>query len=179
MTAHPLKPAAGPPRLAALPGAPPEALGIPVPSLLHDQSPSGGTGPKPRAWTVVFPPGMEILTGNNRLSRYPKARVVKALREQGWAQAKRLGLPRLERAEIHVTYLPPPRRLQDRHPLASARIEDGQNLDPTSKALIDGIVSAGVLRSDSRKYVRRVSNELLEGTCPRGQVVLHITEVTT
>jgi hypothetical protein len=121
---------------------------------------------------------MEILTGNNRLSRYPKARLVKELRQQGWAAAKRLKLPRIERAEIRVTYLPPPRRVQDRHPLASARIEDGENLAPTSKALIDGIVSAGVFASDSRKHVRRVSNELLEGTDPRGQVCVHITEVT-
>jgi hypothetical protein len=192
MTPHPTRRAAGlAPESAALPSERPPGHSegnSPASPLAY---PGGGAGPQTpgsgderepsplpgRTFTLEFPPGMEILTGNNRLSRYPKARVTKALREQGWAQAKRLKLPRLERAEICVTYLPPPRRVQDRHPLASARIEDGENLGPTSKALIDGIVSAGVFASDSRKHVRRVSNELLDGTCPRGQVVLHIVEV--
>ena len=63
---------------------------------------------------LAFEPGMEILPSNTRLSRYPKARVVRALREQGWGAAKKARLPRLERADIHVTYLPPPRRKKDR-----------------------------------------------------------------
>lgn len=128
---------------------------------------------------LEFEPGMEILPSNTRLSRYPKARVVRALREQGWGAAKKARLPRLERADIHVTYLPPPRRKKDRHPLASARVEDDDALALTGKALIDGITSAGTFASDSRRHVRKVSYELLPGTCPRGQVVVHITEVVS
>jgi hypothetical protein len=132
-----------------------------------------------RTWALEFPAGMELLTGNNRLSRYPKARVVKALREQGWGAAVSNRLPPIERADIHVTYLPPPRLRKDRHPFASARIEDSENLAPTGKALIDGIAQAGTFGGgDSRKHVRRVTYELLPGTCPRGQVTLHITEVS-
>jgi len=128
-------------------------------------------------WTLEFPPGMELLTGNNRLSRYPKAAVVKALREQGRIAAR--DLPQIERADIHVTYLPPPRLRKDRHPFASARVEDSDALGPTAKALIDGIAKAGTFGGgDSRKHVRRVTYELLDGACPRGQVTLHITEVT-
>ncbi len=138
---------------------------------------AGGHHGAPRTWVLEFPAGMELLTANNRLSRYPKARVTKALREQGWGAAMRHRLPRIECATIHVTYLPPPRRRKDRHPFASERIEDSENLAPTGKHLVDGIVDAGVFASDSRKHVRRVTCELLPGSCPRGQVTLHITEV--
>ena len=44
---------------------------------------------------------------------------------------------------------------------------------------MNGLTDAGVFVSDNRKHVRRESYELLEGTCPRGQVLLHITEVTS
>ena len=172
MTAHPQNGAAGPPRLAALPGAPPEALGIPVPSLLHDQSPGGGTGPKPRAWTVVFPPGMEILTGNNRLHYYARAALIKALKETAWGQAKRLKLPQIERADVVIEYRPPAHR----GPLCSAAIRDADNLAPTGKALVDGVTMAGIFPQDTAKHVRRVSYEFGPKS-DRGQVLLHITEV--
>jgi hypothetical protein len=142
-------------------------------------SPTRGTegAQASRTWVLEFEPGMEILPSNTRLSRYPKARVVRALREQGWGAAKKARLPRLECADIHVTYVPPPRRKKDRHPLASARVEDSGALTLTAKALIDGIRDAGVFADDNRKHVRRESYEVLGWSCPRGQVVVRITEV--
>jgi hypothetical protein len=139
---------------------------------------SGGSAPAgdPRTWTITFPAGMEVLTGNNRLSRHPKAGIARELRRQGWIGGRRL--PQIGRADIHVTYLPPPRLLKDRHPFASARVEDSDALWPTGKHLIDGIADAGTFGGgDSRKHVLRVTYELLPGTCPRGQVTLHITEI--
>lgn len=142
---------------------------------------SGGSAPAgdPRTWTIQFPAGMELLTANNRLSLHPKAEIIKTLRQHGGIAARSSRLPLIHRADIHVTYLPPPRRRKDRHPFAAARIEDSENLAPTGKHLIDGIADTGVFGGgDSRKHVRRVTYELLPGTCPRGQVTLHITEVT-
>ena len=45
----------------------------------------------------------------------------------GVAWRTRADLPRVERADIHVTYLPPPRRKKDRDPFASARVDDGDD----------------------------------------------------
>jgi hypothetical protein len=140
---------------------------------------SGGvTGRTPsaesRTWTIEFAPGMELLTGNSRLSRYPRAELIKTLKNAGYIMAKQLKLPRIERADVAVEYRPPAHR----HPLASAMIRDADNLAPATKALIDGFTMAGVFPQDSVKHVRRVSYEFGPKS-ERGQVLLHITEVTS
>jgi crossover junction endodeoxyribonuclease RusA len=115
---------------------------------------------------------MEVLTANNRMHYHAKARLTRILRETGVTMARSARLPRLERADITVEYLPP----AGRHPLASARIRDAENLAPTGKALIDGITQAGVFADDNIRHVRRVSFEFGPKS-KRGQVLLHITEV--
>ena len=88
-------------------------------------------------------------------------------------------IPRIERADVLTTYIPPPRLERDRHPLASARVEDSGSLYPTSKALIDGCRDAGVWADDNFRHVRREIYQLLEGTDPRGRLKLHIIEVAS
>ena len=172
MTARPKIGAVGPPRPAALSCAPPVAQDNPVPPPSPTPG-SGGAGPTTgRAWTVVFPPGMEILTGNNRLHWSAKGRLVKALKETAWGQAKRLKLPRIERADVVIEYRPPAHR----GPLSSAMIRDADNLAPTGKALVDGLTMAGVLEDDRVRHVRRVSYEFGPKS-DRGQVLMHVTEV--
>jgi hypothetical protein len=135
------------------------------------------TPPEPRTWTIELPPSTVLLTSNHRLHRMEAHSVTQSLRDLGRTLARKQRIPRLERADIVLTYLPPPRRAKDRHPLASARVEDSGALTPTGKALIDGLKDAGVFADDNFRHVRRESYELLEGSCPRGQVLLHITEV--
>jgi hypothetical protein len=135
-----------------------------------------------RTWTLEFEPGMPILTSNSRLSRYPKAALIKDLGNRAFWKAAEARLPCIEYADVLVQYQPPPRRLRDRHPFASERVEDSGALAPTGKALIDGLTQAGVFgangkKSDSRKHVRRELYELLPGTHPRGQVTVRITEI--
>ena len=131
-----------------------------------------------RTWTLEFPAGMAILTANHRMHRYAAARRIRELNDAAIKLARVKKLPPIGRADIVVEYLPPPRLRKDRHPLASDRIEDSENLQPTAKALVDGLVRAGVFRNDSRRYVRRVPCEVLEQTHPRGLVRVRITEVT-
>jgi hypothetical protein len=116
---------------------------------------------------------MELLTGNSRLSRYPRAALIKTLKNAGYVMAKRLRLPRIECADVAVEYRPSAHR----HPLASAMIRDADALAPAAKALLDGITLAGVFADDRVKHVRRVSYEFGPKS-ERGQVLLHITEVT-
>lgn len=140
-------------------------------------SPSGGTE-GPRSWVIELPPGTVLLTSNHRLHRMQVHTVTQVLKGTAITLARKQGIPRLERATVLVSYLPPPRVKRLRHPLASARVEDPDALTPTSKALIDGLTQAGVWASDSRKHVLRVTHQLEDGTCPRGRLRLFITEAT-
>ena len=145
------------------------AAGIPAGGDLPTPGLVPPAGPDPRTWTIACPPGMELLTGNSRLSRYPRARLIKTLKGIGWALVLSNRLPRIERVDVAAEYRPPAHR----HPLASAMIRDADNMAPTVKALIDGIFP-----QDSVKHVRRVSYEFGPKS-ERGQVLLHITEVTS
>ena len=132
----------------------------------------------PRTWVIELPPGTEIRTANDRGNVYALNAVTQALKTLMVDLVTKIHkLPRIERAYIVVEYQPPPKRKQDRHPLASKRIEDQDNLAPTAKALVDGLVKAGVLPGDSRKRVRS-ELRLLAETHPRGLVRVRITEVT-
>ena len=178
MTSHLTDGAAVPPRPAAQPCAFPGAQGNPASPQLHDQPPCGGAGTKtPRTFTLEIPPGTVLRTSNDRLSRPVAARLNKALRQLASQLALAARIPRVERADILLTYIPPPRRHVDRHPLASARVEDAGALAPTGKALIDGMKDAGVFADDNFRHVRREIYQLLDGTCPRGRLKLHIIEV--
>jgi crossover junction endodeoxyribonuclease RusA len=129
-----------------------------------------------RTWTLELPPGTPILSANHRMHRYAAARRIKELNAAAILLTRVAKLPVIGRATVLVLYLPPPRLKRDRHPLASDRIEDSENLAPTSKAVVDGLVRGGVFASDSRKYVPRVAYEVLAETHPRGLVRIVITE---
>ena len=134
--------------------------------------------PGTRAWTIELPPGTPILTANHRNNRYAAQRRINELQEAAIHLARAHRLPEIPRAVVLVTYAPPPRLKRDRHPFASERIEDSENLQPTAKALVDGFRKAGVFpHGDSRKYVGWVNCVVLPGSHPRGQVTVHITEV--
>jgi hypothetical protein len=132
----------------------------------------------PRTWTIELPAGTPILTANHRMNRYAAQRRINDLQDVAIQLALLHQLPAIGYATVLAQYNPPPRRMKDRHPLASDRIEDSENLQPTAKALVDGLRKAGVWPSDSRKYVRHVTCEVLPETHPRGQVTVTITEVT-
>ena len=72
-------------------------------------------------------------------------------------------------SERRTTYLPPPRLRRDRHPLASARVEDAGALYPSTKALVDGVTDFGVWADDNFRHVRREIYELLPGTARGGR----------
>ena len=141
---------------------------------------ASGTGPiPPRTWTIEMPPGTPIITGNNRMDRYARNRRTRELKDKIGAIARcRLQIPQLGPVEITTTYYSPPRLKRDRHPFASDAIADHDGIAPTSKALIDGLVACGVLRGDTKRWVRSGRNVLADETHPRGQVVLVITELS-
>ena len=80
------------------------------------------------------------LTENQRLHWALKGRVTKDVRLTGKLLAARLG--RQERVEVTLTWFVPNHRKRD---------ED--NVVPTLKALCDGLVDAGVVPDDTRRFM--------------------------
>ena len=120
-----------------------------------------------RTFTIALPPGLKLLSLNDRGHWAARYRRSQALKKAAWAMALQAKIPRLERVSVAAEYQPPDRRRRDAdNPVASV------------KAAIDGIVAAGVLPSDeSPRYVTSVTCTIGE-TFPLGRLVLHLTEVT-
>lgn len=80
------------------------------------------------------------LTENQRLNRWEKARRVKDTRLVTALWGRRIR--GAERVEVTLTWF-----------VADARKRDEDNVVPTLKALCDGLVDAGVVADDTRRYM--------------------------
>jgi crossover junction endodeoxyribonuclease RusA len=125
-----------------------------------------------RSWTVTIPAPARFLNANHRTDRRAVTPVRRAWREAGTVHARAGRLPQLGRAHVTITF-----RFTDR------RRRDVHNLYPTAKAIIDGLVDAGVLIDDSDQYLTGPDLRVGEPIAavpygPVGQAVLTIREVT-
>lgn len=96
-----------------------------------------------RTWRLALPWTTPPLTLNPRRHGHwhAHARTVRDVRSTGALVARAAGIPPLERATAALHYRPRDRRRRD-----------PENLTPTSKALVDGLVDAGVLPDDTPTY---------------------------
>ena len=94
-------PLAGPPPVVA--GAAVAKPGTPAPPV------AGVPGPAPRRWTLEIPPQTVLRTSNDRLHPMEASSLNKTLRALGKRLAQARRIPRIGRADIYTTYLPPPR----------------------------------------------------------------------
>jgi hypothetical protein len=168
--------------LAALAGSPPPGGAPASPGGLKtsDGQVAGEaacpSGNQPRTFVIELPEGTPIVTGNTRMHYHAKNRVIRNLHEvmrslvRGRAQ---ITVP----VHITVEYASPPRLRAKRHPLASECILDHDNLWPTYKACADGLVRAGLLAGDTKRYVGPGNVVLADETHPRGLVRVTISEV--
>ena len=132
----------------------------------------------PRRWFIEFPAGEPILTANDRRHRYAANRRTQDLVSLMIRLCRDIHkLPRLEAVTVDLEYANPPFRKAARHPRASDRVEDHDALYPTRKALVDGIVRAGVLVDDNKARVRGGECRIMPETHPMGQLKVTITEV--
>lgn len=94
-------------------------------------------------YRLILPVGTTpLLTDNQRLHWTEKARLTRYWRRAaGWA-ARAQHLPRLDTARIVITL-----HVTDR------RRRDPSNWTPTGKALVDGLVDAGVFDDDNHLHV--------------------------
>ncbi len=84
----------------------------------------------------------DVLTSNQRLHYYARSSRVRSIREVAAATARLTRAPHLTRARITITIAFPDRRRRDTH-----------NLMPTAKAIVDGLVDAGLLPDDDHRHL--------------------------
>ena len=93
--------------------------------------------------TIVLEPPCDFINANQRLHHHAKAKLTKAWRESiTVALMSGQSLPYYQRAHIVVSYRFP-----------NNRRREVSNLQPTSKALVDGLVDCAVIPDDSDQYV--------------------------
>lgn len=117
-------------------------------------------------WRIELPPRTVLITSNERLGIHEKGRRVSALRQTGWAMARRYKVARIEWA--HIFYV--------LHPNTAPRKRDPGNWAPSAKAVIDGFVDAGVLPDDNHKNLLGPDPRMGEPV-PGGQLVFYITDL--
>lgn len=94
---------------------------------------------------VLYLSRKEILTANDKMHWAARARITKQLRRRGYLLGRegegvaRLGLTH---ARVEVEFAYPDRRRRDR-----------SNLAPTVKALMDGLIDAGLLPDDADRFL--------------------------
>lgn len=100
------------------------------------------TPPTP-AWEAhIVLAAADVLNSNQRLSPYARASRVRAIKTVAEQTARFTRAPHLERARLDVEISFPDRKRRDTH-----------NYMPTVKALVDGLVKAGVLPDDDWRHL--------------------------
>ena len=118
-----------------------------------------------RTFTIPLPPGLKLLSLNDRLHYGARYRRSQDLKKAACVMALKARIPRLERVSIVVEYQPRDRRHRD-----------PDNIAASAKALIDGLRAARVLAEDDSRHVAEVTCQIGE-LYPKGRLVLHLTEV--
>jgi crossover junction endodeoxyribonuclease RusA len=119
----------------------------------------------PACFTIELPPGLVLLTANERPHWSRRAAVTGGIRVAAATLARAAQIPAAEQAWITVVLHPHNRRRLDPH-----------NWGPSAKAAIDGLVDAGILPDDDWRHLLAVTF-LLGPTRPARQLSLHITPV--
>ncbi|NYF44666.1 hypothetical protein [Streptosporangium sandarakinum] len=107
---------------------------------------------------------MKLLNANGRGHWRARHQVTKTLRETACWLTRAAKIPPLEFAEMTAVYEPPDQRRRD-----------PANLYPSWKAVVDGVVDAGVLPDDDAKHLDGPHMKLGE-VHPGGRLVLYIHE---
>lgn len=120
---------------------------------------------QPGAAQLALPAGYDLLSANDRHHWRAKAKIVAQIREDAASLARSQHLPRFERVRVTAVLHPRDKRHQD-----------SDNVQPTVKACIDGIVAAGFLPGDDDRYV--LSTTYVLGAPVKGkQLVIHFEPV--
>jgi crossover junction endodeoxyribonuclease RusA len=114
-------------------------------------------------WTLEVPAPADWISLNDRGHWATRARLTKAWRHSAHMYARLAALPKgLGRVHITAAVIK-----------STARAYDAHNLNPTAKAVIDGLVDYGLTVDDANAYV--VGPDMREGGKGRAGLLLTIT----
>lgn len=102
---------------------------------------------------VLDLPKLDPLNANDRGNWQSRAEGVKTWRNAGYVASRTARLPRMDRIRVALHAVPP-----------TARRRDPSNLMPTQKAVLDGIVAAGLVPDDSQAHVQELMPVLHDPT---------------
>lgn len=121
-----------------------------------------------RTWTLDVSPGPKVLTANEvrRMHWRAQAARVKTWREYAYLAALESRVPACGRIEVELIGQAPDRRIRDE-----------SNLMPTMKACVDGLVDAGVVPGDDKRYVRELMPRIVEPPVKGWRLYLKITDL--
>lgn len=111
-----------------------------------------------------------ILSSNQRLNHFDKARRTRAIREMAlvWSRYERPAKMQAATLEVVVSW-PPLKRTRDAH-----------NLQPSAKAAIDGVVGDyGLLPGDDDRYLKAVTFTAAAEACTLPGVAAHMALIFT
>ncbi|WP_052424104.1 hypothetical protein [Nonomuraea candida] len=124
------------------------------------------TEPAPPVYKIELPAGTKLLNANDRLHWRRQQPIKKNLRETACWLARAAKVPAMKRARMVGVFEPPNKRRRD-----------PANWAPSWKAVVDGVVDAGVLPDDNSKYLEGPYPELGE-VHPKGRLVLYIYDLS-
>lgn len=107
------------------------------------------------------------LTLNQRMHWAPKAKITAMLRRETQIRARAEGIPHLGRIRVSLIWVVRDRRKRDA----------GENLAPTFKAQIDGLVDAGLVDDDDPSRVVRDSPIVSYQPMNNPHLLLRITQL--
>jgi crossover junction endodeoxyribonuclease RusA len=97
------------------------------------------------SWVLRFAQRPFTINAERRMHHMERARHVREWRTKSASLAKVKGIPALTAVHIHA------------HPHLKGRLQDADACHPSVKAVIDGLVDAGVIPDDDPRYVRAVT----------------------
>lgn len=93
-------------------------------------------------WDVTLPFKRPPLHANQRLHWAEKARMTAQVRESAAWLVKQAGIPACARVRVRLVWM-----------VSDKRRRDPSNVMPTQKAVVDGLVDAGVVPDDTPDFV--------------------------
>ncbi|MEU4331351.1 hypothetical protein [Nonomuraea dietziae] len=121
---------------------------------------------EPPVYVLELPAGTKLLNANDRTHWRAQRPLKKNLRDTACWLARAAKIPAMQRARMVGVFEPPDNRRRD-----------PANWAPSWKAVVDGVVDAGVLPDDNSKYLEGPYPELGE-VHPKGRLVLYIYDLS-
>lgn len=121
---------------------------------------------EPKVYVLAMPAGMPLANANDRGHWSKGYRVKKELRKTACLLTRAAKIPTMQRASIVGVFEPPNRQPRD-----------PANWYPSFKAIIDGMVDAGMLPDDNSKHLDGPDMRLGE-IHPKGRLVLYVTDLS-